>query len=173
MGVHGVAGNGQEADVSLDRKAVAVKISQMTDSLRSTGSAYWLSVFIGAYVGITLQMVVTNWVEPVDPSELWAIPVLLLVYGILAVPFVAIGLALFGLPVTAMLRRKAKDWWMVAVAAIWGSLAGKFMYYAVDHLLFLGHYDILMVSFFDMGVIYGLPTGLAWWALYRRELSSR
>lgn len=143
----------------------------MTDARRSTGRAYWQSVFIGAYVGVILQMVIPNLGKPVDPSELWAIPVLLLVYGLLAVPFVAAGLAVFGLPVTALLRKRAPDWWVGALAAVWGCLTGKLMFYAVDHFLFFGFYDILNVSIRDMGMIYGLPTGLAWWALHRRELA--
>ena len=145
----------------------------MTDTRRSTIRAYWLSVFIGSYAGITLQMLITNWTGPIDLSELWVIPVLLLVYGLLAIPFVAMGLALFGLPATAMLRQRAQEWWVGALAAVWGCLAGKLMFYAVDHFLFYGLYDILKVSIFDMGVIYGLPTGLAWWALHRRELARR
>lgn len=165
--------NGWKAVIGLDLKAAAVIAAPMTDARRSTGRAYWQSVFIGAYVGVILQMVITTWTEPVDPSELWAIPVLLLVYGLLAVPFVAMGLALFGLPVTAMLRQRAQDWWVGALAAVWGCLAGKLMFYAVDHFLFFGLYDIWKVSILDMGVIYGLPTGLAWWALHRRELASR
>jgi hypothetical protein len=145
----------------------------MTDARISSGRAYWPSVFIGAYAGIILQMIITTWSEPIDLSELWAIPVLLVIYGLLAVPFVAVGLALFGLPVTAMLRQRAQNAWVGALAAVWSCLAGKLMFFAVDHLLFFGLYDILKVSFLDMGVIYGLPTGLAWWALNRRELAGR
>jgi hypothetical protein len=163
---------GWGVDVGLDDKAARVKTTAMTDARRSTVRAYWLSVFIGAYVGIILQMVITSWSKPVDPSELSVIPVLIVNYGLLAAPFVAAGLALFGLPVTAMLRRRAQDRWVGALAAVWGCLAGKLMFLIVDHFLFFGLYDILKVSILDMGVIYGMPTGLAWWALHRRQLAS-
>lgn len=145
----------------------------MIEARRLPGGAYWPSVFIGAYVGIILQMAITAWVEPVDPAELWAIPVLLVCYGLFAVPFVALGLAIFGLPVTGLLQRSAERWWVGAIAAVWGCIAGKLMFYAVDHLLFFGLYDILKISIVDIGVIYGLPTGLAWWALRRRQVESR
>jgi hypothetical protein len=144
----------------------------MTDAGRSTGEVYWYSVFIGAYVGISAQMVVALLVEPVDSAEIWTIPVLLLVYGMFAVPFVALGLALFGLPLTRLLHRSAQRWWVGLIAAVCGSVAGKIMFYAVDHLLFFGVYDIMEATILDMGVLYGLPTGLAWWALYRREVAS-
>lgn len=147
------------------------KHRQMTDARKPTGNAYWLSVFIGAYVGIILQMVGTTWAKPIDPSELWAVPLILLVYGLFAVPFVALGLGIFGWPVTSLLRGSAQAWWVGAVAALWGGLSGKLMFYAVDHLLFFGFYDLMKVSIRDLGVIYGLPTGLAWWALRRRELA--
>lgn len=77
-----------------------------------SGRAYWLSVFIGAYVGFTLSLVVGSWQELVrpDPSELWTLPWLIFVYGLFAVPFVAVGLGVFGLPVTALLRRRANEW---------------------------------------------------------------
>lgn len=162
---------GWKVDVGLDYRAKAVKASPMTDVPRSTGQAYWPSVFIGAYAGIIFQMAITTWSEPVVAHELWAIPVVLVVYGLLAVPFVAVGLALLGLPVTVMLRRRARDRWVGALAAVWGCLAGKLTFFVVDHFLFFGLYDILKVSFLDVGVMYGLPTGLAWWTLKRRELA--
>ena len=145
----------------------------MTDARKSTANTYWLSVFIGAYVGVILQMVATTWGEPFDSSELWAVPVILLGYGLFAVPLVAMGLAIFGLPITTLLRQSAQAWWLGGVAALWGCLSGKLMFYIVDHLLFFGLYDLMEVSFRDLGVIFGLPTGLAWWALHRRELADR
>jgi hypothetical protein len=144
----------------------------MTDARRSMGEAFWASVFIGAYAGVSLQMAITFWGEPVDPAERWTIPVLLIGYGLFAVPFVALGLALLGLPVARSLGRLPHHWWVGVIAALWSCVAGKLMFYAIDHLLFFGLYDITQVSLLDMGVIYGLPTGLAWWALHRRQLSS-
>lgn len=137
------------------------------------GRAYWLSVFIGAFVGVTLQIAITAWREPIEKSELWAVPVLILTYGLFAVPFVALGLAIFGLPATSLLRRYAQDWWVGLVAAVWGAAAGKMMYFLIDHLIFFGFYDFSEVARLDVGVLYGLPTGLAWWLSYRRELVGR
>jgi hypothetical protein len=144
----------------------------MADEPRSSRRAYWLSVFIGAYLGVTLQMVVTYWGKPFDRTELWAIPVILLGYGTLAVPFVALGLTLFGLPATGLLRRLAQEWWVGVVAALWGAVAGKLMYFGIDHLMFFGSYNIIELRLLDLGVMYGLPTGFAWWTLHRRELAT-
>lgn len=145
----------------------------MTYQSRPSGRAYGLSVLIGAYVGVTLQMIATTWGEPIERSELWVVPVLILIYGFFALPFVAVGLALFGLPLTGLLRRRAQDWWVGVLAAVCGAVAGKLMFFAIDSVIFLGLYDISKMTLLDMGVIYGVPTGLAWWVLYRRELARR
>lgn len=144
----------------------------MNHEPRSGGRAYWLSALIGAYAGVSLQVILTTWGEPIDPSEIWAIPAIILVYGLLALPFVALGLALFGLPVTRLLRPWAQSWWVGFVAALWGAAAGKILYYAIDHLVFFGFYEFGKVALVDMGIIYGVPTGLAWWLLHRRELTN-
>ena len=135
------------------------------------GRAFWLSVFVGGFAGVTLQLIMTTWREPVDASKLWVIPAIILAYGSFALPFVAVGLAIFGLPAAGLLRRNAQDWWVGLIAASWGAIAGKLMFYAIDHLIFFGFYDIRKVSLLDMGLIYGVPTGLAWWGFYRRELA--
>lgn len=148
-------------------------LGQMTDAQSQPRSAFWPSVFIGAYGGVILQMLATLRGGAVDPSELWVIPVLLLFYGLLTVPFVALGLSFFGLPVTGAIRRWAQSWWVGPLAVLWGGLAGKLMFYGIDHLMFFGQYSISEIGFSDMGLFYGVPTGLAWWVLHRRELARR
>ena len=140
--------------------------------LRRT-SAFGLSVLVGAFGGITLQSLVALADQPPPMSEWWAIPVIIVGYGLLAIPFVALGLAIFGLPVTRLLRSEAQSWWLGIVAAVWGAVAGKLMFYAIDHLIFMGFYDFREVALTDLGILYGVPTGLAWWAFYRRELATR
>lgn len=135
--------------------------------------SFWRSVLTGAYVGIALQMLLMSWNEPLDVSELWAIPVLLIVYGSIAIPFVAAGLAIFGLPFTRLLVRKAHSWWVGVVAVLWGATAGKLLFYIIDHLLFTGSYEIEKFQLFDMGIIYGIPTGIAWWLFCLREIINR
>jgi hypothetical protein len=116
-------------------------------------------------------MLVTTWSYPIDRSEFWAIPVLLLAYGALALPFVALGLAVFGLPATHLLRRRAQEWWVGLFAALWGAVAGKIAFYAMEQLMFFGGYDPWRITVYDLGIIYGVPTALAWWLLCRRELA--
>ncbi len=132
--------------------------------------SFWLSVAIGAYTGVTLQFLLASWYEPIDFSELWAIPLILIIYGLFAVPFVALGLAIFGLPLTHLLYRSARKSWVGAIAILWSAVAGKLLFFAVDHLMFFGQYEIAKIQLLDMGIIYGLPTGVAWWLLRRREL---
>ncbi|MCP5395929.1 MAG: hypothetical protein H6918_04210 [Sphingomonadaceae bacterium] len=133
---------------------------------------FFLSAIIGAYAGVSLQLVATFWREPMPTSEFWVIPILILGYGTFALPFVILGLAIFGLPAGYLLRNKAQQWWVGGVAFVWGALAGKLMFYVIDHLLFFGLYDLDEVSINDMGVTWGVPTALAWWVLHRRTLST-
>lgn len=138
----------------------------------SNRRAFFLGAIIGAYVGVSLLMAVTLWREPPSSSELWTFPVLILGYGTFALPFVILGLAIFGLPAAYLLRGRAREWWVGGIALLWGALAGKLMFYAIDHLLFFGLYDLDEVSIRDMGIIWGVPTALAWWALHRRTIPS-
>ncbi len=128
------------------------------------GRAYGLSVFTGALVGtalLTLQAVDRD-----SLSELWALPLIIVASSLFALPFVALGLAVFGLPVTALLKSKSDEWWVGAIAALWGGLSGKLM------LWLMGSYNIAADSVVDIGSIYGLPTGLAWWSFYRRQFGT-
>ena len=162
---------GGKRTFSVDEEHARSIVVSMAYEPGQGGRAYWLSVFVGAFIGVTLQLAMTTWREPVDTSELWAVPVLILAYGLFAVPFVALGLAIFGLPVTGLLRRYAQDWWVGLVAAAWSAVAGKLMFFAIDRLIFFSLYDISKVALLDIGVIYGVPTGLSWWLFYRRKLA--
>jgi len=131
---------------------------------------FWLSAVAGGYGGIFLQTAIVLLYEPVDFSELWATPVIILVYGLIALPFTALGIALFGLPVANVLLSKAEKWWIGLVAILWGAASGKLMFWAVDHFLFMGFYQFWKIQLLDMGLIYGIPTALAFWLLLRREI---
>jgi hypothetical protein len=124
---------------------------------------------IGAYSGIVMQSVTAWSAEPrLDWSEAWAIPLIIAVYGLIALPFVSLGLLLFGLPAARVFHLKRGHWWIGLIAGIAGAIAGKAVFYAIDQLLFLGHYELWETGRSDLGVLYGAPTGVAWWWLKRR-----
>lgn len=125
----------------------------------------------GAYAGVTLQTVLILAMEASGPgwSEIWSLPVVLFWYGLIAVPFVSLGLALFGIPAAQLLHRWRSRPWMAPVAAVSGGLAGKLAYYAVDHLLFFGNYRLWSIEPIDLGLCYGIPAGLAWWWFKHRD----
>jgi hypothetical protein len=137
-----------------------------------SGTAFCKSVMIGAFSGICVQLVLTTWGEPIKASEVWAIPVIIAAYGLLAVPFVGLGLALFGLPATSLLRAQANRKWVGFIAILWGAIAGKLVFYAIDHVIFFGYYDLRTIGAVDPGVIYGIPTAVAWWLFQRRAFAA-
>lgn len=150
----------------------------MSNGAGRSGNAYWRTVFIGAYAGLTLQLLATYDGAPLGPVDYVALPFAFFFYGLIAVPFVAVGLAVFGLPARALLQRWASHWWMGVVAIFCGGAAGKVLYSAIDQLLFMGQYDFTAgyleldrQIFLDMGLLYGCPTGFTWWYLQRGAFS--
>lgn len=138
----------------------------------ATQSPFAKSVLIGAYGGMVIQFIITTRFENVPLSELWLFPVIIAVYGLFALPIVAIGLAVFGLPASAILQTRVSEWWVGIIALVWGGVAGKLVYYAVDQFIFLGRYKLTSISHVDLGLIYGITTALAWWLLQRREIEA-
>nr|WP_315049705.1 hypothetical protein [uncultured Brevundimonas sp.] len=99
------------------------------------------------------------------------VPLLLLAVSAVALPFVAAGLIVFGLPATLALRRHAMAPWIALVAALWGAIAGKIVFALINNLLFFGLNNPPVFSLNDIGVFYGAPTGVAWWWLQSRALA--
>jgi hypothetical protein len=125
---------------------------------------------IGAYSGIILQCLLA-WSKEynhLDWSEAWAIPIVIAIYGFIALPFVSLALLVFGVPAAWLLSSYRKELWVGVLSVVSGALFGKVVFFAIDHFLFVGFYNPWSVTITDMGVLYGLPTGLAWWWL-RRE----
>lgn len=132
-------------------------------------TTFFLAVAAGSVGGVILALLYASWNEPPAHSELWPLPAIVVAYGAFAAPFVLVGLAVFGLPATALLRPYWDKWWVGVVAALWGAIAGKIVWFAIDHLMFLGHADAFPVV--DAGVLFGVPTAVAWWFLRRKEIS--
>ena len=131
------------------------------------------TVWIGAYCGVSLQMLTASATETRFLwNELWALPAVLAAYGLTAMPFVAIGLAVFGLPATAFLKPYRNRVWVGLVAVIWGAITGKLFYLGIDQLIFFGYYEFSSPSLSDLGLLYGMPTGVAWWWLKREPASN-
>jgi hypothetical protein len=133
---------------------------------------FLMAALIGAYAGILLQLVLAASFAGLgapDWSEIWAIPILLFWYGLIALPFVSFGLAIFGIPAARLLHRWRRRPWMGVVAAISGALAGKLLFYGIAQLSFHGSYEFWTLEPVDLGLCYGIPTGLAWWWFKRDE----
>lgn len=133
-----------------------------------TGVAFIRSVLAGAYAGITIQSAVVYALNPIPLQDLWILPVLIIVYGMISVPFVAAGLAVFGLPLTQPLRRYADHWWVAIIAALWGAVSGEIVYTFIDNVIFGANWQFGTISPQSLGPIYGVPTALAWWVFRRR-----
>lgn len=167
-----------KADARVDGAAPRAEAADMSNQPSVNGRTFGLSVLVGAFGGISLQLILSAAREPIEPSawsalisEWWALPLVIFAYGSIAVPFVALGLAVFGLPISRLLRRQSQEWWVGVVAVLWGAVAGKLTFYAIDHLMFFGYYELVEIGLYDPGLIFGIPTAWAWWLLHRRELT--
>jgi hypothetical protein len=134
-------------------------------------AVFLLSAVSGAVCGTLI--VIFSWGEPLRVEDLSFYPMALFWGAFLSFPYVGAGLALLGLPVTWLLHRHAERPWFGLLAAIWGGVAGY-----VTHLLFnrgrTGEDELGWIAGIEhIGVIYGVPTGLAWWLLYRLMLRNR
>ena len=142
----------------------------MTASPQS-GIAFLLSVVIGAAGGVLLILL---WDEPPRVDELLGFLAILFWGTLTSLPYVGAGLALLGLPVTWLLHHYFLTPWFGLVAAGWGWVAGSITYYWYDQIRYGGSNDLAeLTGIQDVGPLYGVPTGLAWWLLYRRVLAKR
>lgn len=133
--------------------------------------AFLLSVLIGAACGVLLILL---WDGPVGADDFLGFLMVLFWGSLISLPSVGAGLALFGLPVTWMLKRYISQLWFGLIAAAWGGVAGSITYYLYDHILYSGSNELAeLTGIQDVGPLYGVPTGLAWWLLYRRVLAER
>jgi hypothetical protein len=128
--------------------------------------AFLFSVLIGAFGGVLL--IVLSWNEPLSAEYLLFVLMILFWGTLTSLPYVGAGLALFGLPVTWGLHRHIQKPWFGLVAAGWGGVAGAISYDLFNSLR--SGYDELaeLAGVQHVGPVYGVPTGLAWWLLYRR-----
>ena len=132
-------------------------------------AAFLLSATAGAFCSVSL--IVLSWGEPVTGETLSFYGVALFWGTLLSLPYVIVGLALFGLPVTWWLHRHARKLWFGVFAAGWGAVAGSATYNwfnrgrsGEDELGWLAGIE-------HLGAVYGVTTGLAWWLIYRRLLT--
>ena len=146
----------------------------MDDHSTISAIDFCASVAIGTFAGNVLLGVSANFSDETQALglyDLWTLLWVSLVFGVYLFPFVAIGLTLFGLPVTRFFRRRARSWWIGPLVVLWAAVAGKLMFYAIDHLLLTRSYSLFSISPYDAGVVYSVPTGIAWWLLQRRKLN--
>jgi hypothetical protein len=170
MGDRAYARNGWKADIPIDVRGNLVEAVTVQRDDNTSINTFALAVIAGSLSGAALMLVVGAWGQTLPTNELWAIPLVILAVGTIGSLFVAAGLALFGLPLTALLRRWWDKPWIGLVAVISGAATGNLAWYAIDHSLFFGQIHSVVVN---PGALWGVPTAVAWWLLKRREISRR
>ena len=139
----------------------------MTSWRRSGVPAFILSVLIGSVCGVLMILL---WIPPSRGEDIPIVFIMLLWATLFSLPYVGIGLLLLGLPVTWLLHRHILEPWFGLVAAVWGAVGGSIFY----HLFYAGAEGLEeLTGVKDAGPLYGIPTGLAWWLLYRRVVADR
>ena len=138
---------------------------------RQSGIALLLSVLIGALCGV---LVILLWDPPTRVDEIPGFFIILFWATLFSLPYVGIGLILLGLPVTWLLHRYLLQPWFGLIAAAWGGVAGSIIYYWHNYIQYGGSNELAeLTGIQELGPVYGIPTGLAWWLLYRRVLVKR
>ena len=129
------------------------------------------AALVGAYIGTLLELAAIMVLEALsgyDPwTDYWAIPVIVLAYGTFAIPFTALGLCLFGIPLNKVLRPLLHYDWSFLLAAALGAMAGQVFFWLFT-ALFGGPLTINGLLSAYMGVAWGLPSGIAYWLYERR-----
>jgi hypothetical protein len=83
----------------------------------------------------------------------------------------ALGLAVFGVPVTYWLGERAGRLWVAVLGLGWGVGAGGMTGVILFKWMFGGEAEWQV--FFLLGAAFGAPTGFWWWFFYRRVLIRR
>lgn len=107
-----------------------------------------------------------------SPAELWAIPVLILVYWVVSWPFFAFGIVIGGLPLAWLFQRWGWWWGWAAIAPIVGTIAGSQLLNAIA----IGDTAAWTSpgAFFSLaGLATGSPAGLIFWWYARSALTAR
>jgi hypothetical protein len=137
------------------------------------GGALLGAAWLGSFLGMTAYaLMIALTVEPTaDVSELWSIPFIVVGYAtFVGLPVGLIGLLVFGVPLTVLLKTWAERPWMVIVALAAGPVAGRLLYFLIDHAFSKGSYDLWGWPQADYAVLIGATTGLLWLLFARRVL---
>ncbi len=124
-----------------------------------------LSAMLGSVAGAIITAAIAF---GLPETKAWlGVLIAVILITFLALPFVALGLAIFGIPAMMLLSGNAHRWWVGVLAIVWGGGAGKLMFLGLDSLLkFNGWF--LGVS--EPGIAFGVPTALASWLMMRRRM---
>ena len=137
-------------------------------------AAFGLASLLGSFTIIVLGMVCALVWDAV-PVELEA-TLLILIYGpfytLFVIPFVAFGLAVFGVPAALLLRRYFRSAWVLPLALAWGAL-GAAICFQCNLYFFWGHFSPTSLSERLIHALFGLPPAFWAWLLYRRVLLAR
>jgi len=135
---------------------------------RQSGIALLLSILIGALCGVLIILLRDL---PIRIDDIPDFFIILFWATLFSLPYVGIGLVLLGLPVTWLLHRHLLKPWFGLIAAAWGGVAGSLIYYWYNQVQHGGSNELAeLTGIQELGLVYGIPTGLAWWLLYRRVL---
>ncbi|MCJ2183603.1 hypothetical protein MTR62_13010 [Novosphingobium sp. 1949] len=131
------------------------------------------SALVGAFSGTCLALAV---IVSIDGgwtvSEAWSIPIILVMYSVMAAPFTGVGLCVFGLPLAMTLRPLLRYRWSAVLALALGALGGQIFFDIVVNLLW-GHLSFTIFSRPSIGMAWGTTSALSYWYFERSALLRR
>lgn len=135
---------------------------------RRQAQPFGLAVLLGSVAGATI-VAASIFGLPDSGEWIGAVLVTALV-ALMALPFVALGLGIFGVPLTTLLDRRAYRWWGGTIAVLLGAIVGKLMFLVMDTLF---RFNGWFPGVSEPGIAFGAPTAFAWWLIMRNRLSAR
>lgn len=126
------------------------------------------SALLGSVAGAIITAAASG--LPNTSAEWIGALIIVILVTLFALPFVAVGLAIFGLPAMMLLSANARRWWVGVLAVGWGAIAGKLMFSGVDRML---RFNGWFLGVSEPGIVFGVPTALAGWLMMRRQLSTQ
>lgn len=131
-----------------------------------------MGAIFGSYLGLLLWSVVLVVRDAMPDGPVWALPLLMLVYGAFIVPVSAMGLLIFGLPAARAVEGEFRAPWLPLAALLMGAIAGNIVASGISLIAQGRWFPPGGLDPLGPGSLVGAATGLCFWWFERQWRAS-